>query len=291
MSEDNRTNYRTRLPSSLYLELDKGATEPFTGRMISKEEEAINVGPKNSPIIRAMVIDYESISDWLPERKLNYFDLLVHDAIWTLYANGITVFTVSTVTKVISGKPTLNPSKKQEESVRDSIARLLSTSVKIAFSQECEKYQNMGINSRETYYEGHLVSGEIITERINNRYSDAVVRIFRKPILGELADMKNQVTTVSNRLLSVPVKLDVNTYILRDYLLRKIFRKDRRKKNSERVIIFETLWKYLSISNDEYMVKKRTVEKIETILSYWKKENLIISYKISAGKIIIVPTL
>lgn len=295
-----QTNYHTRLPDGLFLELDKGAIEPFSGRLRSKEEEKgkkekqekevkINVGTEKSPILRSMIIDYESIWAWLPKRDLNYFDLLVHDAVWTLYRNGVTVFSVSTVVKVISGNPSLNPSKKQQEKVRDSISRLLSTSVKISFSQEYEKYQKSDAKAaHETRYEGQLVAGEIIEDKINNRYSNAVVRILREPILGYLASMKEQITSVSNIFISVPIRLDEDTYKLRDYLLRRILRKDRRKeKKYERTIRLETIWKFMSIEDDEYMTRKRTLEKIEKMLSYWKKEKMFADYQFCSNKIVV----
>ncbi|MBQ6504364.1 MAG: hypothetical protein IJI57_10685 [Flexilinea sp.] len=284
-----QTNYHTKLPDAIFLELDKGATEPFSGRLKSKTEENINVGPADFPILRNMIIDYESISDWLPERKLNYFDLLVHDAVWTLYVNGVTVFSVSTVVKVMSGNSSLNPSKNQQEKVRNSISRLLSTSVKISFSQEFEQYKKGdGSSEHKTYYEGQLVAGEIITDKINNRFSNAVVRILREPILGELAYMKGQVTQVSNIYLSVPIRLEIDTYKLRDYLLRRILRKDRRKnKQNERSIRLETLWTFMEIEEDEYMTRMRTLEKIEKMLSYWQKEKMIADYQVFNDKIIV----
>lgn len=285
----NCTNYHTRLPDALFLELDKGATEPFSGKLESKTEEEINVGRDNFPILRSMIIDYASISDWLPQRKLNYFDLLVHDAIWTLYVNGVTVFSVSTVVKVISGNPSLNPSKKQQSIIRDSISRLLSTSVKIVFSQELEIYQKENENpAHKAFYEGQLVAGEIITDTINNSFSNAVVRILREPILGELAYMKGQVTTVSNTLLSVPIRLDMDTYKLRDYLLRRILRKNPQKnKKNISTIRLETLWRFMAIEEDEYMKKKRTLEKTEKMLSHWLKEKMIASYQIGSDKIVV----
>ena len=314
------TNFHTRLPKALFLELDKGATEPFSGRLRINEEEngkeevkeiedvteieeeeekkkkvkekkevTINVGSENFPILRSMIIDYDSIWKWLSKRDLNYYDLLVHDAVWTLYKNGIAVFSISTVIKVISGNPSLNPSKKQQEMVRDSISRLLSTSVKISFTQEYELYQKGNENSaHETIYEGQLVAGEIITDKINNRFSNAVIRLLREPILGYLASMKGQFTPVSNIFLSVPIRLDEDTYKLRNYLLRRILRKDRRKgKKYERSIRLETLLEFMSIAEDEYMPKRRMLEKTERMLSYWQKEEMIASYQLCSDKIIV----
>ena len=287
-----KTNYHTRIPDALFLELDKGATEPFSGRFRNKEKEEekeINVGPENHPIIRSMIINYESIWGWLPKRDLNYFDLLVHDAVWTLYRAGVTVFSVSTVLKVMSGNPSLNPSRKQQEKVRDSISRLLSTSVKISFPQEYKKYQKGDENSvHETRYEGQLVAGEIISDKINNRFSNAVVRLLREPILGYLASMKGQFTPVSNIFISVPIRLDEDTYKLRDYLLRRILRKERRKeKKYDRTIRLETLWKFMSIEDHEYMTRKRTLEKIEKMLFHWEKQKMIASYQFCSDKIIV----
>ena len=34
-----KTNYHTRIPDALFLELDKGATEPISGRFRNKEKE------------------------------------------------------------------------------------------------------------------------------------------------------------------------------------------------------------------------------------------------------------
>lgn len=313
------TTYHTRLPKALFLELDKGATEPFSGRLRINEEEneekngkeevkeieeeeeekkkkvkekkevTINVGSENFPILRSMIIDYDSIWKWLPKRDLNYYDLLVHDAVWTLYKNGIAVFSISTVIKVISGNPSLNPSKKQQEMVRDSISRLLSTSVKISFTQEYELYQKGNENSaQETIYEGQLVAGEIITDKINNRFSNAVIRLLREPILGYLASMKGQITPVSNIYLSVPVRLDEDTYKLRNYLLRRILRKEQRKeKKYQRSIMLKTLLDFMSIAEDEYMAKRRMLEKTKKMFSHWQKEEMISGYKIYSDKIVV----
>ena len=234
-----------------------------------------------------MVIDYESISDCLLARKLNWFDLLIHDAVWTLYVNGVTVFTISTVIKVISGNPEINPSKIMEEKIRDSLSRLLTTSVIIAFTEEYKLYQKEdGSPQRRTIYEGQLISGEMITEKINNQYSNAAVRIFREPILGELASMKNQVTTISNLYLDVPVRLDIETYVLRNYLLRRIRLQNRGKeKNAKRIILMDTLWNTMCVRNNEYKKKKRIQHKTEKMLSHWKKVGFITDYQINKSKI------
>ena len=159
----------------------------------------------------------------------------------------------------------------------------------IVTSQEFEQYKKGdGSSEHKTYYEGQLVAGEIITDKINNRFSNAVVRILREPILGELAYMKGQVTQVSNIYLSVPIRLEIDTYKLRDYLLRRILRKDRRKnKQNERSIRLETLWTFMEIEEDEYMTRMRTLEKIEKMLSYWQKEKMIADYQVFNDKIIV----
>ena len=279
---ENHTYYKVKLPNAIYFELDKGAAEPFSGNLESQKEEVINVGKPETPINRYMIINYESTPKGLPKRKLDKFDLLIHDAIWTLYVNGITKFPVSALIKFISGKPRLNPSTKQVEMVIESITRLLYTFVKIEFSQECNQYNREVEPDHKKVYEGQLVVGEIITEKINNQKSTTVVHIFRKPILGELAYMKKQVTTIPNSILSVPIRFDKDTYILRDYLLRRILRKEQSKeeKKNIRIILLETLWDVLSIKNNEYMEKKRTRIKIDTMLSYWQEEKLVSSYKV-----------
>lgn len=118
--------------------------------------------------------------------------------------------------------------------------------------------------------------------------SNAVVRLLREPILGYLASMKGQFTPVSNIFISVPIRLDEDTYKLRDYLLRRILRKERRKeKKYDRTIRLETLWKFMSIEDHEYMTRKRTLEKIEKMLFHWEKQKMIASYQFCSDKIIV----
>ena len=100
--------------------------------------------------------------------------------------------------------------------------------------------------------------------------------------------MKGQFTPVSNIFISVPIRLDEDTYKLRDYLLRRILRKERRKeKKYDRTIRLETLWKFMSIEDHEYMTRKRTLEKIEKMLFHWEKQKMIASYQFCSDKIIV----
>ena len=283
-------NHCTRNPDSLMMGLDKGSKIAF-GTITGKQEPGpeYNMGPNDFKLLRTQIIDYESNN--AAQKKLNLFDYLVHDAIFTLWNNGVKTFTASTVIRLISGKTSHRKDLDIEEKVKDSIKRMLTILINIDYTEEARFYLKENYDDKKKYiYSAALISGNILTGKINGHFSDATVQIYREPILGELARLKTNVTTIPLEILSVPVRLNVETYILRDFLLRRIVHIKNLKSRVNNVILLKTVFEVVGIGKTEYVRKKRLLDKIHKMLSFWAEVHFIDNYTLTDSRIYINET-
>ena len=96
---------------------------------------------------------------------------------------------------------------------------------------------------------------------------------------------RKQVTTIDIKLLQSPIsKTDANL-LIDDYLLERIHKEKRTKKDSC-TIVLDTLYKYANITTSKQ--KQRAPEKVKKYLNYYKETGLFKSYKMSNDKITIV---
>lgn len=294
---------RTVLPEHYLVETDKGAQKVFDGTLFKAhgQEWIIDVGKPKKKIQRFISIDFDQIPPEIFKRQLSSYDWLIHDAINSIYQAGNQFMTISTIANVITGNPDsdYNPSPKTRREIEDSIQALISTPIRMNYSEEAQAYK-VGFDYQEgkTYqYYGNVINGEIVTQRVNGQLTDGVLHILKEPILFSLARKKNQISTIDIKFLSSPTYMTKTALELRDYLMRRIERmrptgkKQTPKKLTHRTIKLVSMYEAVGAENKRSDEKKRIFDKAVLFLDDLKAKKYFSDYAIDNERIYIAESL
>jgi hypothetical protein len=210
-------------------------------------------------------------------KKLTAFDKITYIAAGGEYYNGNRRTTLTHIYYTMGG--ITKPSSAQLEKIYKSLTKMRTASIYLDNEEESQRY-----NYPFYRYEGNLLPLKMITERtsVNGRLTDAVIEILDEPPLLRFAKMRKQVTTISVRLLQVPLNKTEDNLQLMDYLLYRI----SRAKAKTFKILLDTLYKRAGITTKKQ--KQRAPEKISALLEYYREQGTVRAYKIESDCIKII---
>lgn len=228
------------------------------------------------------------------QRPLDTYDMAVHNAICTLWANGVTKFTTKDLYKVMAGdaEKDLSRSGNIKKRIENSLEKISWRKIKINFQEESEAYG--------TFYEGYEMHDGVkekvqYTSIMGNmvqmvRREGVIVRNGQKcdawivtgePLLYTYAKMKKQIGTLDSVHLNIENKLTEHAVMIREYLLGQVLyargleiKEQKTKKKSDRkevelTVNFDDMFTKLKISNEGGKQKQRAIETVKDILNYW----------------------
>lgn len=245
--------------------------EENTGGQLKFNYE-IDMLPKNSDIQTTAIysINFEELGDNLKiSKKLTPFDKRVYIAVSALFNAGNEVITLTQIYYAMgyTGKP----AEKQITRINDAVEKLRKSYITFDNENEAQSISNYP----RFKYNGYLLPIESITATINGKLTESAIKMFREPPLMTFAKQRNQVTTITIKLLQSPVnKTDANLAI-DDYLLERISKEKRKGVKSCR-LLYETIYKRANIT--QKMQRKRAPEKIRKYLGYYKQQGFIKDY-------------
>lgn len=201
---------------------------------------------------------------------LSSFESSVHDAIMTLYEAGNSVISLQMIYNAMVGKKAQKISNANVQRLQDAVTKLLYTGIKIDASAEKDSGY-LGKNPKIVTYDGHLLAGERITSKVKlNGHimpEQTCIKIFRRPVLLDYAEQKQQIIRGPIGDLDVPFSKTVNTIPLRDYLVKRV----KEKKNPV-VILYDTLYKSQNIPATDRKRKKIIRDNTMEALDYWMQD-------------------
>lgn len=206
------------------------------------------------------------------------FDLIVANAIVSLYAAGNEYMTYPMIYRTIIGRvgEEIKPSKVWRERIDKAVMRLMGIVLETDCTQVYDAYyaNRPDKHDRRKYsWRGNLIYAEIVTEYINGNMCKNVVHIFS--IKGyEYAADRRHISTRPTAINAIPLRYDVPTLELADYLRDRIEAMGGRHPMSS-VISIETLLTDLHIvdvnrpNSSDRKKAARTMTKVAKILDYW----------------------
>ena len=272
--KNNDPSDRVVYPGKWISPIDKVSLSAFEGELHSTEPTGVDVGQKT--IITASIdsteLDGVRISG---KKELNYYDKAVHDAVVTLYVVGqYTYITTNMIYQEMTGKRNAHFTPKQAKDINDSVTKLMYSRVVIDASNEY-KSRNVGFPQ----YDGHILTADRLTYPTKN---NAVIHIFREPILYTYANERNQIGRIDAKLLDSPINKTKENILLESFLRRRIFAM-KGKRTLSRTILYSDVYKRLSItsrSESSLRNKKMKVRNtVKAILNFYTKEGFINGYK------------
>lgn len=153
----------------------------------------------------------------------------------------------------------------------DAMTAMRATTIYIDNSSESKKQKGR----KEFIYDGSLFPFERVTTIENGQATDFAIRLLRESPLITFARERNQITTVSRKLLQTPVNKNDSTIAIEDYLIRHIAHAKTGKLS--RRIRFDTLFDSVHITTKKQ--QDRSKDKIVRILDHYKQQAFIDGYK------------
>lgn len=222
-------------------------------------------------------INFDELSNDLQiTKRLTPFDKRVYIAVSALFNAGNTVITLTQIYYAMgyTGKPNTRDLNR----INDAITKM--NGAKILFDNQ---HEADALNRIKRFkYDGSLLPIERLTAIVNGRLTDAAIRLFREPPLMSFAKQRQQITTISVKLLQSPVnKTDANLQI-DDYLIERISKAKNGSARSCR-ILYKTLYERTGIKDKKQ--RQRAPAKIQRYLDYYQQQEFITNYTLQADGI------
>lgn len=214
-------------------------------------------------------INFDALENVKISKRLTAFDKTVYVAAAALFNAGNELITLTQIYYAMGNDRTKKPSSNQLEKILDSLRKMKAADIFIDNAQEADKYDFPVFK-----YEGDLLPTEKITVTVNGKLTDAAIHLFREPPLVTFAKQRDQITTISVKLLAAPISKTENHLAIQDYLLERISRAKHGKKKQER-ILYNTL---IEKAENKAEKKSRLLDTAETYLKHFKAEAWIKNY-------------
>lgn len=271
------TDRHIRTIPLLYTNMTKISTCIRNGDYTCQQEKRVNIGDRSASFCLA--------------RKLDYFDMMVADAVYTLWFYNEEIVTGEKILRLLSGNPDagFNRHKKGDDRAKlidESLQRLTETHIQI----------NGG-------------NPEPFLQAQRDLKKDGRYRIYELMPLYRYAERLGQIRTIRSELLFIrkengsPWDNSVENLKLRHYLARRLLMSgtsrtlDHRSTVSRRIRFEQNrgdrrgMWEILGIDlgyEDQPHLRRRRwetlIQKVETVLSYYKQQHLIKDYTRIKGR-------
>ena len=203
-------------------------------------------------------------------KALTPFDKRVYIAVNAIYAQSGQYMSAGQVFAAMGN--TGKPSKKQLEKVNESLTKMGAARVYLDNGQE------IGVNKgyKHFRYDAPLLPFERVNAYINNALVESAIHLFREPPLMTFAKERNQITTITKKLLESPVNKTEGNLRIDDYLIERIARMKSGKGKTSRKMLYSTIYEKCQIKTR--LQRHRTPETIRRYLDYYKECDYIAGY-------------
>ena len=209
-------------------------------------------------------------------KGLTKFDRSVANAVFSIIEAGNTTFTSKQV--AIQNTQNEKPSKNVVGAYTKSIEKM-RVILHTLDATEHLKQNGVDLEARgieRVVKDDYLLPVEGITITMNNGTEVKGYSLKNKPLLLAYAKDVNQIHTVDNEVLNVPVRLDETTLLIRDYLIQQIGIIYNAKSKVSNNILISTVLDYAGVDllGLDRTTKKRLTDKIKLMLQYWNGEQI-----------------
>lgn len=272
-----RLSFRTSPIAKTLYPLDKMNSVTY-GRSVEDYEKTLEINVASKKSDKAVNVTYSvnfEALDASVSRSLSHFDKQVCIALAAHYAAGNSVVSISQIHTAMGNKG--RPSPGQIARIGASVDKLAKTEITIDNTEEAIAYKGrkkvvdkemiITCKRRDAYINGHLTEGAIF--------------MFDLPAPIRFAWDRGQIVTLDLKVLQSPMNKTEENLTLQDYLIRRISR-----KGDPRRILISTLLSKLGVQGARQK-KWRTLEKVKSLLEYYKEIGFIADFKLEPDAICI----
>lgn len=215
-------------------------------------------------------------------KNLTAFDKRVFIAVSALFTQSGQYMSAGQIFTAMGNRG--KPAASQIQKINDSLTKMGAARVYLDNTLETpvnKKYPKFK-------YDGPLLPFERVSAYINNALVESAVHLFREPPLMTFAKERKQITTISRKLLELPLSQTEDNLQLTDYLIERIASMKRPNSKISRKILFATVYEKCNMTGKtagDRKARSRTPDKIRKCLDHFTAQGYIKSYKEAADGI------
>lgn len=229
-------------------------------------------------VIVAYSIDFSDIKDVSITRTLTPYDNRVYLAVAAYFNTGQEYVSYQQIYNGMGYKGRAGASDLKK--IHESVSKMGSARIYVDNLQESEAYES----KPHFAYDGSLLPMERVTAVVNGQLAESVIHVFREPPMVTFARDRQQLTTVSLKLLASPISKTNANILLENYLIERISR--MRNGRTPKTMLLSTIYK--KAGADTTKKKQRTLPKIKKLLEHYKTCQWIKGYKLVDGEKIVI---
>ena len=171
-------------------------------------------------------------------------------------------------------------SKQKIGNVTRSIEKMRTTTIDIDWTDHAKLCNRL--NEGESFKSGgYMLPVETFEFKSRGQKVKGYRLIKHNPPLLDYAESVGQINNVDASLLNVPINLDENKTIARDYLIRLIGGMKNPKSKLSHTIKYDTVLEHAGMTTDNRTQRKRNIDAIEHMLDDFKSKGFIKGYKVN----------
>lgn len=223
-------------------------------------------------------INFDALQDVRITKKLTPFDKRVYIAVSALFNAGNPVIALSQIYKHMGYKGRAGGADLKK--IHECIVKMMGAQITVDNEIEANRYKKYG----HFTYRGVLLPVEIgELYDMQGALTDAAIHVLKEPPLMTFARQRDQLTTVSLKLLQSPVSKTDSNLAIDDYLIVHIKRAQKGKEHGKTRMLFKTIYKNTGIpekpkTNTEKSTRQRAPGKIKKYLTHYQAEGTITKY-------------
>lgn len=198
-------------------------------------------------------------------KQLNRYDDEIYNCFISLYAKGNKTITAKAIYSVLCGKRSNHPAPRQIDDIMESIEKMQFTKVDL---QSDNKHIIMPV-----------LPCIIGTAEMNGKIVEGTITALSDPPLYVYSNYHNQLSTFPIEINATPVNNDRETIIMRGLLQNRIAAMTYGNKYLSNKILYSAIYDAAGLPKSASRTQKNRVrKKCNTILTYWKRCEIISDY-------------
>lgn len=239
----------------------------------------------NKPLKNATAVfsigfsDLEDNKNIVYSKTLEPYEKRIHTIISSFYSNGLEMFTIPMIYKMLGGKG--NPDNSSTEKIKNALTKMRFTRLYIDNRYEAAN-SNYPLFNISGIYDGYLLPLESVTNlKLSGASVPDVFHFLREPPLTQYAREHKQITTLKKEVICFPLSNTNTNILIEDYLIDRIAVM-KNNPQFEKKILFTSLFeatntttkqaRYKALDKATKCMDHLANEKIKYIKSYEKTE-------------------
>ena len=223
--------------------------------------------------------------------KMMPYDEVVANTVYSMWLNGNSIITISSIFKTMNGNTDIEPKKAQRERIKKALAKANDHIITIDYKNEVENEfidENelaTAADIKELNMSSRLINFEPFSVVLKNGHKVEAIHILKQPPLltYSLIKKNKQIITIPAGMLNITdLNITDDIVVLKEYLAKqaKLIVSGKPKRNPK--ILIDTIYEECGIEpKTDKVLAKRFRDTITSIFDDWTKKGYLNGYRVS----------